>query len=439
MGVFNFPMGDAITLVWLFVLGTVIGSFLNVCIHRFPQHDYFWPQLRALVSPPSSCPGCKREILRRDNIPVLGWLLLRGRCRFCSIRISPRYPIIEFLNGLLFVGLYLAEIPLGIGETVKGSCLHSDIWFDTLAANTLSLSQQMTLLHVRYAYHLVLVEALIVATFIDFDRWIIPDGSTLPAMCVGVLGAWAFGNLWLVPVWFHSPSLIDSAGAVLPWLEPILFGGPSQVPEWIAGWNHLHGLAASLMGLVVGGGIVWAVRLVGAGIMRREAMGFGDVILMAMIGSFLGWQPVVVVFFLAPFCALVAIAFGRFVRRQREIPYGPYLSLAAVLLLFGWQHIWPRVERIFEMGSPLIPLSIMGIIALATSLYLLQLVKRMLGFVVEEKLPEDGWTSADQLTFFAGEKVDIDVGGWKESGQPDNSWPGSATGRGQSFKQRWRR
>jgi leader peptidase (prepilin peptidase)/N-methyltransferase len=432
-------MGDAFFLVWLFVFGTVIGSFLNVCIHRFPQNEYLWPQLKALVSPPSSCPGCKREILRRDNIPMLGWLLLRGRCRFCSIRISPRYPTIEFLNGLLFVGLYLAEIPLGFGAKFDGSCLFSFIWSDNIGTEALSVSQKVTLLHVRYAYHLVLLEALVVATFIDFDHWIIPDGATVPAMCVGVLSAWAFGNLWLVPVWFQDPSLISTAGAVLPWLEPILFGGPSQIPEWIADWNHLHGLAASLAGLVVGGGIVWAVRLVGSGIMRREAMGFGDVVLMAMIGSFLGWQPVVVVFFLAPFCALIAIAFRYFVQRQREIPYGPYLSLAAVLLLFGWQYIWPRVERIFEMGSLLIPLSTMGIIAMAASLYLVQVVKRMLGIAVDDELPEKDWTSADQLTFYAGEKVDVDVGGWKESAQPDNSWPGSATGRGQAFTQRWRR
>ncbi|MBT6153840.1 MAG: prepilin peptidase [Planctomycetaceae bacterium] len=439
MGLFNFPMGDAAVIVWLFVLGTVIGSFLNVCIHRFPQNEYLWPQLKALVSPPSSCPGCSREILRRDNIPVLGWLLLRGRCRFCSIRISPRYPVIEFLNGLLFVVLYLAEIPMGMGETVAGSSLFSEYWSQTLGVTTMLTSEQVVLLHVRYAYHLVLVEALVVATFIDFDHWIIPDGATVPAMCVGVLGAWAFGNLWLVPVWFHDNSIVDTARAVLPWLKPILFGGSSQVPGWIAEWEHLHGLANSLAGLVVGGGVVWAVRLVGAGIMRREAMGFGDVILMAMIGSFLGWQPVVVVFFLAPFCALVAIAFRRFVQRQREIPYGPYLSLAAVLMLLGWQQIWPRVERIFEMGALLIPLAIMGIIALAASLYLLQLVKRMLGITTDEELVEEGWGPADQLSFFAGEKVDVDVGGWKESAQPDNSWPGSAAGRGQSFNQRWRR
>lgn len=438
MGLFDLPLWDYLFLGWLFVLGAVLGSFLNVCIYRLPLEERFWPQLRRLVSPPSSCPKCGHRIWRRDNVPLLGWLLLRGRCRFCRTWISPRYPAIECLNGLLFVVLYLLEIPQGFGSTMNDSCLYSSIWSQATSAIGQTYSQQMLLLHVRYVYHLVLIEALIVATFIDFDHWIIPDGATLPAMCVGVIGGWAFGSLWLLPLWFQQPVIVDTARTSLPWLAPVLFGGTSHIPDWIADWPHLHGLAVSLAGLIVGGGIVWVVRLIGAGILRREAMGFGDVVLMAMMGSFLGWQPVVIVFFLAPLCALAAVSVRWIVHRQREIPYGPYLSLAALILLIGWKQIWPRVDQIFDMGSLLIPLSVLGAVALAASLLMLQLIKWMFGISSGDEPAEDVWRSADQLSFSCGEKVDPHVGSWNEGGRRRDTWPGTAAGRGLVHEQRWR-
>jgi len=100
-----------IVLIWLFLFGAAIGSFLNVCIYRFPQHDRFADQLRALLSPPSSCPRCQNRIPLYDNIPIIGWLKLGGRCRFCRGGISIRYPLIELANGLLFAALYWFGIP----------------------------------------------------------------------------------------------------------------------------------------------------------------------------------------------------------------------------------------------------------------------------------------------------------------------------------------
>lgn len=427
MALFGIP--PEIICAWLFVLGAVTGSFLNVCIYRIPQHERFLDQLRGLVSPPSTCPGCGNRIPGVDNIPILGWLKLLGRCRFCKMPISPRYPLIELFNGLLFVLVYWYMVPTGYAVSLADTPFFAS---SGLIADEFSRTSAMALLHWRYAYHMVLLEALLVASFIDIDLKIIPDGCTLPAMAVGVSGAFALGNLQLVPIWIQEPSIMRTLKMVFPDVMAPLFN-PIAVPEWITEYPHLHGLAVSLAGLVVGGGAVWTVRIIGQRILRQEAMGFGDVILMAMIGSFVGWQPALVIFFVAPLCALVVVAVGWIVRRDREIPYGPYLALSTLLVLLGWQTVWPIAERIFETG-PIVPfMGLFMAVMLAVCLQLMQLVKRLLGIPLypDEWLEE--WTSADQLHHFAGENVDALQGNWRTE-----QWKGVSTGRGLSYHQQWR-
>ena len=457
------PYGMPIEVVslWLFIFGAVIGSFLNVCIYRIAVHDRIKDQLRALLYPPSTCPRCQSRIPGVDNIPIFGWLKLRGRCRSCRLPIPIRYPAIELMNGLLFVLVYWMEVPSSAAEGVRGSCLfhvygpqyfHNWTWG---AAEFLNL---------RFLYHLVLIEALVVASFIDIDTWTIPDGSTLPAMLVGIVGAAAIGQVHIVPVWFSDASLVRGvADGVDEWfalfasglpdfIEPllgpvVLWAGSAfawwldltmtarDVPSWIGEHQHLHGLFVSMAGLVIGGGFVWIVRIIGAYVLRREAMGFGDVILMGMIGSFIGWQPVMIVFFLAPMCAL-AIVLTRFaLRRETLFPYGPYLSLGTLLVMLGWRQIWPLAERFFSMG-PLLPfLGLMMVGMLFLSLRLVQSVKRLLGiplYPVEEVFEE--WPSANQLLFFEGEKVDDQQGLWRQQ----NRWQGIDAGRGQQYVEQWR-
>ena len=206
----------------------------------------------------------------------------------------------------------------------------------------------------RWLYHMVLIEALVLATFIDFDLRIIPDGATLPAMAVGVLencssAACTSCRSGFRTSTFSTRSRRSRARASTRQLIPA-----SPVPYWIAVHPHLHGLAVSLAGLIVGGGSIWIVRIIGHFVIKREAMGFGDVVLMATIGSFLGWQPTIVAFFIAPLCALIVVAVMLIFRREREIPYGPYLSLATLIVIVGWRHIWPSAERAFRAG-PLRP------------------------------------------------------------------------------------
>jgi len=428
--VIRFDLPLWILIPYLFALGAVIGSFLNVCIYRLPMHETLREQIRGLWSPPSHCPRCGKRILLRDNFPVIGWLRLGGRCRFCRLRISPRYPLIEAGNGLLFVVVFLCEVPTGMYSTIANSCVYSPLGPQG-DPHSWIFSPMMVVLW-RWAYHMVLVESLVVATFIDFDLRIIPDGATLPAMVVGLLGGLALGCVHLVPVWFQDSEMLNTLAALSGHPLGALLEGP-PVPRWIALHPHWHGLAVSLVGLVVGGGSIWVVRIIGHWVLKREAMGFGDVILMAAIGSFLGWQPTLVVFFIAPLCALVVVAVMWIFRRDREIPYGPYLSLAALTVILGWRHIWPAAERIFSLGLFVPVMGVFMCFVLFASLQMMQWTKRLLG--IPDFLPDEGivWQSADQLFHYAGENTDHMPNGWKRS-----QWPGVGAGRGSLFEARWR-
>lgn len=423
---FDLPLW--IVLVFLFLFGCCIGSFLNVCVYRFPQHDRLWDQLKGIYTPPSFCPRCKKNIPSRDNVPILGWLMLGGKCRNCHLAISARYPLIEFFNGALFVLLFLMEVPTDYLASVEDSHLYTPIGPQIVDGWSAELHMNL-----RFLYHLVLVEALLVASLIDWDLKIIPDGSTVPAMFVGFLGAVTIGHVHLVPVWFQDPLLSREFLSLFPeswqWLASDL-----TVPEWTTTYPHLHGLAVSVAGFIVGGGLIWGVRLIGQWVLKREAMGFGDVILMAMIGSFLGWQPMVMIFFLAPLCALVVILISALSFRPREIPYGPYLSLATFLVLLFFREHWPFWERIFSTGLLVPVMVIVGTVLLAVCLQLIQVIKRVLGIEDDDGQWYEEWTSADQLGYLYSENHDRRQGQWRDT----NEWPGIDAGQGTLHDDRWR-
>jgi leader peptidase (prepilin peptidase)/N-methyltransferase len=427
----------------LFILGAVIGSFLNVCVYRFPQHETVSGAWRSLLSPPSSCPYCRRRIWAVDNVPIFGWLWLRGRCRFCRHRISMRYPAVELLNGLLFVGVYWAMIPVGFGATIHESGLYTPIGPWTNLA-TAPVRTQSLWLNLEYLYFMVLIEALLVASLIDIDLKIIPDSVTLPAMAVGLLGSLT-GRFWLVPVWFQNPQMLNT-------LWSLLFPETSSpgwwnvsVPKWCAAWPMLHGLSVSVAGLLIGGAVVWFVRIAGAWVFRREAMGFGDVILMALIGSFLGWQATILVFFLAPICALLIIAatllYDLVVRlitrngrsRSREIPFGPYLGVSALWVLVCWRFMYRESSPFFNLG-PLVP--VLGVILAAVLVLVLWMVqggKWLIGIPLYEPEWTEQWTSADQLSFLANKDPRDGVGPMLPP-----EWPGAAAGQGTWRRRSWR-
>ncbi|WP_437206799.1 prepilin peptidase [Planctomicrobium sp. SH664] len=413
----------------LFLLGAVVGSFLNVCIYRIPTRDRLRDQLASLWEKPSNCPRCRTPIRWYDNLPIFGWLKLRGRCRACRMWISPRYPLIEFLNACLWVLVFHLEVPTGMFAPLSSSCLDSDLGPQVFPGlGPLSVEQFVLL---RYFFHMVLIEALLVASMIDFDLRIIPDGTTVPAMIVAVVASTAIGRLNIVPVWFQSPNLEMSFASVTPkWIHPLL-SGPG-VPAWISAHPHLHGLAVSLAGFVIGGGIVWLVRILGHWMLKQEAMGFGDVILMAMVGSFLGWQPTVIAFFIAPLFAILVVAVTSLFRRDRMIPYGPYLSLGTLATLLAWKPIFARTRHIFELGALLLPLVGLGAVVFGLSLLLVQALKRLIGWQTTDVAPPI-WRSADQTWFFKGENVNRHACRW-----PTRDWEGCASGQGTRQAERWR-
>jgi len=289
--------------VGLFAIGTIVGSFLNVCIYRLP-----WQ--KSLIWPGSHCPRCYHSVAAHDNVPIVGWLLLRGACRNCSGRIAVRYPLVEALVGILFFALFLVEV-VGARRPFPGE----------IPADSLLI----------WTYHALLIALLVAATFIDYDLTIIPDQITVTGMALALL----LGTL--CPEIRPEPALAHSAAS---------------------------GSGVGILGLLVGVGLTECVRLAGSFALRREAMGFGDVTLMAMIGAFLGWQAAVLTFFIGPFFGLahalwklVLYVGKRLTGRQlsstdREIPFGPYLSMAAVMLILSWPRLWPNWAKAFfaEIG-----------------------------------------------------------------------------------------
>jgi leader peptidase (prepilin peptidase)/N-methyltransferase len=225
----------------IFLLGSIVGSFLNVLIYRIPRGE-------SIVYPPSHCPQCGVRLKIYDNIPVLSYLLLKGRCRECGGKISPRYPIVEFLTGSIFLLLFLKE-----GLSLK------------------------------YFSQILFVSILITLSFIDLDHYRLPDLLTIPGMFMGLIFSFFLG--------FFRSSLVGVSAGVLTGIILSYFGEK---------------------------------------IFKREAFGGGDLKLLAMIGAFQGPRGVFISLFIG---SLVGSITGIFMKK-REIPFGPFLGIGAVVDIF---------------------------------------------------------------------------------------------------------
>lgn len=179
----------------------------------------------------------------------------------------------------------------------------------------------------RIGFHLVLIAALVAATATDLRAYLIPDVLTLPWILFAMVMMTITGQLQVQHLWIDwNLEVPQLAGA--------------YVPDWIKQHPHLHGLAVSVTGALVGAGAIWAMRFIATVALGQEAMGLGDVTLMALIGSFLGWQPVVFVLLLAPLLAIAGAVLTGLSSGKSYIPFGPYLSLAAIIVMFNWRRIW---------------------------------------------------------------------------------------------------
>jgi leader peptidase (prepilin peptidase)/N-methyltransferase len=267
-------MDPVILYIFTVLFGAVVGSFLNVCIFRIPQG-------KSLISPLSYCPRCKSPIRAYDNIPILSYFTLGGKCRSCKAPISARYPLVEAMMAFLSVCLMLK---FGLSPS--------------------------------FFISFVLIGALITVSFIDLDHRIIPDVISLPGMILGLLvsfGKPAGHNDFLVRFVFKT----------------------------IKGAVNMATLD-SLLGIFIGGGLLYAVAVLFFWITKREGMGGGDIKLLAMIGAFLGWSSTV-------FTILVSSLLGSLVGivlmlvkgadSKYAIPFGPFLSMGAVIYLFFGREI----------------------------------------------------------------------------------------------------
>lgn len=243
------------TLVLLFagVFGLLVGSFLNVCIVR-------WPALESVVKPRSRCPQCGNRIAWYDNIPVLSWLILRARCRHCRLPIPWRYPAIELVTGCIWVAA---------------------AW--------------------QYGYQLEALRAALFGTLLlgiavtDAREYIIPDEFSIGGTVIGIL--FAFAALWTG----HAP-------------DP-----------------HALSWSQALLGAVTGFAVLGIVAFLGSKAFGKDAMGGGDIKMMAMIGAFLGWQGVLLTVFLGAVCGTLVYLPLKLAGRDKLVPFGIFLALAAAV------------------------------------------------------------------------------------------------------------
>jgi len=237
------------------IFGAMIGSFLNVCIFRLPKEE-------SIVTPGSHCPHCQKPIKFYDNVPLVSYILLNGRCRYCKESISIQYPLVEGITALVSLILFVRFGP------------------------TLS-----------YVFYFSFIAALIVISIIDLYHQIIPDVISLPGVGVGLLASLAIPQI----------NFIDS-----------------------------------LIGALLGGGSLFIVATLYQWLFKREGMGGGDVKLLAMIGAFLGWKAVILTILLGSLLGSISGIIIMVLRGKDfkyAIPFGPFLSLGAVIALFYGQDL----------------------------------------------------------------------------------------------------
>jgi leader peptidase (prepilin peptidase)/N-methyltransferase len=262
-------------------LGAIIGSFLNVVIHRLPLEE-------SIVFPNSRCPSCATAIKAYDNIPVLSWVLLRGRCRSCSAPISARYPAVELLTALLFAAVFLRD---GFGYVLP--------------------------------FDLVFVTMLIALIFIDAEHMILPDAITYPGMVFAVLARLA------IPYLTGTPYFDDLGG----WL----LGAFPGWPVWAVS------LVGALLGALAGGGVLWVIGWLWEKLRGVEAMGLGDVKMMLMVGAFLGWRLTLLTLFLGVISGSLTGVLLMVKRRERDLqmllPFGIFLGIGSIIALLVGKYL----------------------------------------------------------------------------------------------------
>jgi leader peptidase (prepilin peptidase) / N-methyltransferase len=380
-------------LLGLFLIGACLGAAVNLGIYRLAY-------LRRRISPWSHTRGRLPPRGLLDRIPIVGWWNLGREAKMHGRGFWIRPMLLELAFGIGIAALYWLEI----GELA----INRDTAFPGVRPGD---GAAITLLHYQFAIHVVLLALMAVATFIDIDEQTVPDAVTIPGTIIGLsIAALCSAPVlpllqirgqppapadltsplrfdypdeaaaFLATAWSLAAALAIYLGwcfALLPrrwrtgvgvikawrvmwrriaarpektWVLPIaVIGCAGVVAAWFQGGQVWRGLFSALVGLAVGGGIIWLIRLIGGAVLKREAMGFGDVTLMAMIGAFVGWQPVLIVFFMAPFVGAVVGLLQWILIGENVIPFGPFLCLGALATLVFWAGVWDYASELFDV------------------------------------------------------------------------------------------
>jgi leader peptidase (prepilin peptidase)/N-methyltransferase len=387
---------------FVFALGCCIGSFLNVVIYRLPRE-------KSLVSPGSACPHCGKPIRFYDNIPLISWLVLRAKCRNCKGPISSRYFIVELLTGSVFLGMYIIYFHTGLLPVLHGIegawlvySLHLILLSAFIAASGIDLELWIIPLSICWLVTAAGLVGSAVAGYVIRPE-VIAAYRLLPlatartgAIAAGALVGLGISGLLLktgllkrsyesaeaevrdrlaaekgersasVPVGENDPDEPDfnhrlEALREIAFLLPIILCAvvassilqrPGPVSRWWSGllaYPVAGGILGSVFGYFVGCGVVWATRILGTLAFGKEAMGLGDVHLMGAAGAVVGPVMVVVAFFIAPFFGLGWALFQMLSKKIRQIPYGPFLSLAVFTVMVFHDWILGRIDRMFYL------------------------------------------------------------------------------------------
>ncbi|MCK4625322.1 MAG: prepilin peptidase [Phycisphaerae bacterium] len=367
---------------FLFILGACVGSFLNVVIYRLPRGE-------SIVFPASHCPSCGKAIKWHDNLPIISWLMLRGQCRWCSQSISPRYLMIELLTAVLVTGLYVCYFVLdlrdGTGtfyEDWPMFAAHAILLCGLLAASAVDIELFIVPLQVMWVCSAVGIAA---ATFRPhaFGQPVSPALATASAGAViGLVIALVLLRLGWIQQSFidaddkiitdekESTVAITAQDGVNPRkeiLREILFLTPAIVLG-VAGYflatripaaerfcNEIFGkttisknLASGMgavFGMLVGAAWIWGARIFGTLVFGKEAMGMGDVHILAAVGAVAGWKVATLVFFVSPFLGLFWALHRLIARGKRELPYGPWLALGTLVVLLFYDVLVVFINR----------------------------------------------------------------------------------------------
>ena len=285
-----------VLLVFAGILGAIMGSFLNAFIYRWPLRISMWKRKR------SFCPACKHDLAWYDNIPILSYLMLLGRCRYCKARIHPRYLIVEVLTAGLFLLVFYQEAVLNYG--------------------TLSSWHAPYFSYPKIALHLALVAALVGIAFVDCLVTRIPNEITIP----GVIIAPIVSVIW-------------------PELHAEMFR--------ITGMLRLDALLNSLAGILISGGLLWLLGLVGEAMLKKPAMGFGDVKMMALVGGLLGFPTALLAIAFSAVLGAVVGAINLLVTGSHRIPFGPFLAIGTTFtMLWGPQMVYMYMAWVMGDAPP---------------------------------------------------------------------------------------